>query len=1075
METRLMTTVRNASAAQARPATALRFRAWGAAVLGTLLAAPTTTAAGVQIGITGPPGLVYLGAQPTPSPLYERVPMHHRLDLKVRFVNNTGKPLTFDEGEVFFVDDQGALLGQVTLTGEEFLARRTIVEGSAFAEGIATVEAANSLTGEQAGGVTLDGMGRIVIAGYGVDDAQQGRLLFARFLPDGNLDDAFDGDGKLIVANASFQTLRAFDIVAVGADRTAYGGTGMLNTKRVMIGGEISAGGAAGSLRTVSVDGDASALATAVDSQSRQLLAGWAQVAGKTVFAVARFQAGSFLLDSAFANQGVALTDIPEATGETIVAMAIDAQDRPVVLGQGLVDGRMAFILLRYRADNGNPDPSFGGNGLGWRITGLAGEHMLAGGLALEPGTGRIYAAGNTSDGLLVLLARYSSAGVLDASYDWPGNDGYPGLSATGPGGDWRRQIADLILDSEGRPVLAGTASNPGEDHPLFTTARFTSVGAPDPTFLAAGSINTEIEERSAHGAGVVQLNDGRYITAGHSTKDASVHFSLARYTEKGWPDRSIDIPTNTTFQIDLLDFPFFHDYQTQPFDGYDPKVTPAKLNIQLKFNEFGTPLFMSGIQPEVYRRNQRSYRYPVRNPAFGYWSSGNGHEAFRSHTGNPSQRFAYDIGVVNPDLPAGHKRRALRPEADSMVAGLIEQYQTHPGFDPNRKYGPGDFNECFLCYGEPIHAMADGVIVFVQEGVENNWPVGVELNGGGGNWMIIDHGNGEFSMYAHMIPGTITDALGTVVAGVTPVTQGQVIGKLGNSGASTGPHLHFQINDSYDGANINNSQCLPMYFVDAMFQTSETGPWLRQLRAAAPSNTLIRIIDQPFPDQPDVAPRVYGPGAAQEIEDPPNSRLNLAHALLMPIDLSGSIGTDEGLYLADGGDPVEDVYKFHVPKKAKLTATLDFAAGADLDFHLYDLNLWPLEPDRGATRKDTEGITTVLEPGIYFLFVSRYDTPERPQAVNYRLQARLDRLPSDLKIAPSGDPSDPKLVLTYSAEDDDVIIEATSILGTDAAGGPAPWSPLEIRPERVDDVYRVTIPWGRDPARYFRLRRNTP
>ncbi|MCB1129359.1 MAG: hypothetical protein KDM81_22855, partial [Verrucomicrobiae bacterium] len=199
----------------------------------------------------------------------------------------------------------------------------------------------------------------------------------------------------------------------------------------------------------------------------------------------------------------------------------------------------------------------------------------------------------------------------------------------------------------------------------------------------------------------------------------------------------------------------------------------------------------------------------------------------------------------------------------------------------------------------------------------------------------------------------------------------------------------------------------------------------------------------------------------AQEIEDPPNSRLNLAHALLMPIDLSGSIGTGEELYLADGGDPVEDVYKFHVPKKAKLTATLDFAAGADLDFHLYDLNLWPLEPDRGATRKDTEGITTVLEPGIYFLFVSRYDTPERPQAVNYRLQARLDRLPSDLKIAPSGDPSDPKLVLTYSAEDDDVIIEATSILGTDAAGGPAPWSPLEIRPERADGVYRVTIPWG--------------
>ena len=61
------------------------------------------------------------------------------------------------------------------------------------------------------------------------------------------------------------------------------------------------------------------------------------------------------------------------------------------------------------------------------------------------------------------------------------------------------------------------------------------------------------------------------------------------------------------------------------------------------------------------------------------------------------------------------------------------------------------------------------------------------------GNHVIIDHGNGEFSVYAHMKPGSVRVRAGD------HVTQGQQLGEVGSSGNSTEPHLHFQVCNSAD------------------------------------------------------------------------------------------------------------------------------------------------------------------------------------------------------------------------------------------------------------------------------------
>lgn len=116
-------------------------------------------------------------------------------------------------------------------------------------------------------------------------------------------------------------------------------------------------------------------------------------------------------------------------------------------------------------------------------------------------------------------------------------------------------------------------------------------------------------------------------------------------------------------------------------------------------------------------------------------------------------------------------------PTDRHYLVGKDFSWRWHPGLDLG-----GEFDE-------PIYAADSGVVVY------SGWN-----SYGYGNLVILDHGNGWHTLYAHF--NSVLVACGEAV------TQGQLIGLAGSTGRSTGPHLHFEMR--LGGGYVNPWNYLP-------------------------------------------------------------------------------------------------------------------------------------------------------------------------------------------------------------------------------------------------------------------------
>jgi len=124
---------------------------------------------------------------------------------------------------------------------------------------------------------------------------------------------------------------------------------------------------------------------------------------------------------------------------------------------------------------------------------------------------------------------------------------------------------------------------------------------------------------------------------------------------------------------------------------------------------------------------------------------------------------------------------------------------------------GDGTKNEDYYCFGKRLNASGNGEVIEMENNIDDNTNIGsinsnIDKNTTAGNYIIIDHLNGEFSFMAHFKKGTILVAVGDTVF------KGQEVGKAGNSGNSTEPHLHYHLQTT---SNTATGIGLPTQFLN--------------------------------------------------------------------------------------------------------------------------------------------------------------------------------------------------------------------------------------------------------------------
>jgi Peptidase family M23 len=124
-----------------------------------------------------------------------------------------------------------------------------------------------------------------------------------------------------------------------------------------------------------------------------------------------------------------------------------------------------------------------------------------------------------------------------------------------------------------------------------------------------------------------------------------------------------------------------------------------------------------------------------------------------------------------------------------------------------------GKTNADYYCFGHPILAPAAGRVLVALDSFPENTP-GRTPPGyrGPGNFVVIDHHTGEYSVLAHLRRGSV------VVTGGQDVAAGAQIGECGNNGLSNHPHLHYQLQvDPRPGGSVAPAQ-FRRYRADGQF-----------------------------------------------------------------------------------------------------------------------------------------------------------------------------------------------------------------------------------------------------------------
>lgn len=157
-------------------------------------------------------------------------------------------------------------------------------------------------------------------------------------------------------------------------------------------------------------------------------------------------------------------------------------------------------------------------------------------------------------------------------------------------------------------------------------------------------------------------------------------------------------------------------------------------------------------------------------------------------HAASKSQRFALDLV-------------------------MLEDEATHRG--------DGTKLTDYYCYGEEVLAPGAGTVVWACDSLPDQEIGTTNASQPVGNGVVIDHGNGEFSLLAHLRPRSLRIKVGDTVDTNT------VLGLVGNSGNTSEPHIHYHLQN---GADMAVAEGLPVRFKSIVVD-GKTVPWAELVR----------------------------------------------------------------------------------------------------------------------------------------------------------------------------------------------------------------------------------------------------
>jgi len=173
-------------------------------------------------------------------------------------------------------------------------------------------------------------------------------------------------------------------------------------------------------------------------------------------------------------------------------------------------------------------------------------------------------------------------------------------------------------------------------------------------------------------------------------------------------------------------------------------------------------------------------------------------------------------VAVYKPDGSSMRKAFSRNPLPVTRITSRFNPNRLHPIFKTVRPHRGVDYG---AATGTPVRVTGDGQVAFAGR------------QGGYGNVVIVNHGRGNRTLYAHLSRFAPKMRVGQ------RVNQGQVIGYVGSTGWATGPHLHyeFQVNGQTKDpltVALPNAQPLPDAY-RRHFQT-QTSNWVAKLDALA-------------------------------------------------------------------------------------------------------------------------------------------------------------------------------------------------------------------------------------------------